>query len=346
MTQKTVLITGGTGYFGTLLSNAAFLQGYNVRVFDINKPTNKNLDRMEFYQGDIREPDAVRNACAGANIVLHNVAQVPLAKNSELFRTVNRIGTQVILESALDAGIEKVVYTSSSAVFGVPDSNPVNESTPPKPAESYGQAKLHGELLCKEFIDKGLNVSIVRPRTILGHGRLGIFQVLFEWVRCGQNIPVLGSGDNIYQFIHADDLCEIILRVAARKKPDTYNAGATNFCSMRETLEGLTTHAKTKSKVKSLPLKPLEIGMNIASTIGLSPLGKYHSLMYGRSLFFDNSKVLKDLKYKTKHDNISAICDSYDWYLDNYRQINMSSGGSPHQKAVKQGILKLGGYLI
>lgn len=346
MKQETVLVTGGSGYFGSLLSRAAIAKGYNVRVFDLNDPMDEDSNRLEFTKGDIRDPEAVRKACKGVDIVLHNVAQVPLAKDPELFRSVNHIGTQITLENALNAGVKKVVYTSSSAVFGVPESNPITESTTPKPAESYGQAKLYGEDLCKQYVAKGLNVSIVRPRTILGHGRLGIFQVLFEWVRRGQNVPVLGSGNNVYQFIHADDLCEIILRVTKKEAPDTYNAGATSFCSMRETLEGLTAYAKTKSKVKSLPHRPIELCMNIASAAGLSPLGKYHSLMYGRSLFFDNSKVRDDLNYETKHDNISAICDSYDWYLKNYRHIASSSGVSPHQTAVKQGILKLGGYLI
>src|SRR4030095_10518627 len=119
----------------------------------------------------------------------------------------------------------KVIYVSSSAVFGAPKSNPVTEETPPSPGEAYGRAKLEGETLCRYYANRGLDVTIIRPRTIMGHGRLGIFQILFEWIRGGYNIPVLGRGDNRYQFVHADDLADACLLSAERKGPSVYNCG-------------------------------------------------------------------------------------------------------------------------
>ena len=65
------------------------------------------------------------------------------------------------------------MYTSSSAIYGIPKLNPVKENTIPAPGEKYGEAKLMGEEICREFSQKGLHCSIIRPRTILGHGRLG-----------------------------------------------------------------------------------------------------------------------------------------------------------------------------
>src|SRR5262249_23642587 len=152
---------------------------------------------------------AVERAMAGSGIVYHCVAQVPLAKDKHLFRSVNVEGTRNLLRCAAAAKAAKVIYISSSAVFGVPKSNPVDETAIPVPGEAYGQAKLEGEQLCREFTETaGLDVTIIRPRTIMGHGRLGIFQILFEWIREGYNIPVLGRGDNVYQFVHADDLAD------------------------------------------------------------------------------------------------------------------------------------------
>lgn len=343
LTQKAVLITGGSGYFGEVLAKRVMEVGGEVRIFDKNAPQNS---KFKFFPGDIRDQKAVELACDGIDVVLHNVAQVPLAKDLELFHSVNIVGTKILLNAALKQHVQKVVYTSSSAVFGVPENNPVSEETTPTPMEAYGRAKLDGEKLCEYFSSLGLDVSIVRPRTILGHGRLGIFQILFEWVRTGKNIPVLGDGENIYQFIHADDLAEIILRVASRQGSETFNAGASRFCTMRHTLESLVAHAGTTSKVRSLPSKPVEVTMNIASSVGASPLGKYHSLMYGKSLYFNNDKVKNILNYETVHDNISAICDSYDWYKQHYQDLKSTDGVSPHKKAVKQGILKLVNYFL
>ena len=85
------------------------------------------------------------------------------------------------------------------------------------PVEEYGRAKLAGETLCWEYGRKGLDVSIVRPCTIVGHGRLGIFQILFEWIYQGKNIPVLSDGKNTYQFVHADDLAEACIQASTLK---------------------------------------------------------------------------------------------------------------------------------
>src|SRR5690606_36496929 len=118
--------------------------------------------------GDIRDFDAILAASAGVDVVYHNVAQVPLARDLALFDSVNRTGTLNMLEAARRGGVGKVVYTSSSAIYGVPRENPVTERTPPAPGEAYGAAKLAGERLCQQYASGGLDVSIIRPRTILG----------------------------------------------------------------------------------------------------------------------------------------------------------------------------------
>ena len=186
---------------GEALVSRLLSKNYHVRILDLNPPgiTHKNLS---FFQGDIRDEQLVLKACEGIDTVYHNVAQVPLAKNKTLFNSVIIGGMERLLSACKIQRVKKVIYTSSSAVFGVPESNPVTEEMIPKPRESYGRAKLEAETLCKLYVEKGLDISIIRPRTILGHGRLGIFQLLFEWIRLGRNIPVLGSGDNLYQFVH------------------------------------------------------------------------------------------------------------------------------------------------
>ena len=250
---ETVLVTGGSGYFGTVLTQQALASGKKVRILDRNPPAAPTL--VEYVEGDIRDRAAVRGACDGVDVVLHNVAQVPLARDRELFWSVNVVGTANLLVAARDAKVAKVVHTSSSAIFGIPEHNPVTEETPGRPLESYGRAKLQAELLCREAVDGGLDVTIVRPRTILGHGRLGIMAVLFEFVADGAPVFVIGSGDNRYQLVHANDLADACLRAAHRAGPTVYNIGAGEFGTMRETLEALVDHAGTGSRVRSLPAR-------------------------------------------------------------------------------------------
>ena len=335
-----VLVTGGSGYFGSTLRRHLRERGAEVRNFDL-VPCDDLGPNETYMRGDIRDPEAVRHACEGVEVVHHNVAQVPLAKDRHLFESVNITGTENLLAAARAAGVKKLVYTSSSAVFGVPEKNPVTEDMPPRPGEAYGRAKYEGEVRCRAWIEKGLDVSIVRPRTILGHGRLGIFQILFEWIRAGANVPVLGRGDNRYQFVHADDLACACLLAGERPGPSIYHAGAATFGTMREALESLCRHAGTRSRVKSVPMGPAVLGMKVTSALGLSPLGAYHALMYGRAMWFDCSRAVRELGWKPRFSNDEMLADSYDWYLAHREEVLSTRGASPHRSAVKQGLLEL-----
>ena len=329
------VITGGAGYFGSVLTDRARAQGHEVVVFDLNPPEDRSVEHII---GDVRDIAAVRAAFVGADVVLHNVAQVPLAKDRELFWSVNVVGTANVLLAARDAGVAKVVHTSSSAIFGIPDSNPVDESTRPRPLEAYGTAKLEAEFLCQDAVAAGLDVSIVRPRTVLGHGRLGIMAILFEFVADGAPVFVMGKGDNTYQFVHAEDLAEACLRAAQRSGPEIYNIGCRDFGTMRETLQALVDHAQTGSHVVGLPSKSAQMAMKVLGQSSLVPFAPYHWLVYGESLWFDVSKAERELEWEPTHSNASAVIDSYEWFLRNRATLG-GEGKSHHQSPAKLGLL-------
>ena len=337
---KLHVVTGGSGYFGNLLVARLLERGDKVRVFDILDADDRPA-AVEFIRGDIRDKQAVAKAVGGADSVHHNVAMVPLAKDKEAFWSVNSNGTLNLLEACRSAGVGKVVYTSSSAVFGVPEQLPVDEYVTPRPAEAYGKAKLAGEEMCWRFADQGLDVSIIRPRTIMGHGRLGIMQILFDWVREGRNIPVFDGGHNKYQFVHADDLAAACILAAERPGPRAYNIGAERFGTMRETIEALIEHAGTASQVRSVPAAPAAAAMNLTSALNLSPLGAYHALMYGEDMYFDGTRAREELGWTPRYSNAEMFCESYDWYLEHRDAVLAQKNASHHRSAVKQGILDL-----
>ena len=344
---RTVLITGGSGYFGSILADGALARGDDVRIFDLNPPEPPGegagvgaADRVEYVAGDVRDLDGLRAACDGVDVVLNNVAQVPLAKDRELFWSVNVTGTANVLLAARERGVSKVVHTSSSAIFGIPERNPVVEDTPGRPLEAYGKAKLEAEHLCHDAAATGLDVTIVRPRTILGHGRLGIIAVLFEFVAEGAPLYVLGKGDNRYQFVHANDLADAVLLASLREKPTTYNIGATEFGTMRETLQAVADHAGTGSQVRSLPVAPAKVGMKGLSLVGLAPFASYHWLLYAESLWFDTTKAQTELGWQPRHSNASALIESYDWFVA-HRDALEGEHRSHHQSPVRLGLLKV-----
>jgi nucleoside-diphosphate-sugar epimerase len=340
VTPQTVLVTGGSGYFGSILVDRALDRGDRVRILDLNEPDPRPGAAVEAVVGDVRDLATVRHASEGVDLVLHNVAQVPLAKDRDLFWSVNVVGTANVLLAARDGDVRKVVHTSSSAIFGIPDSNPVLEDTPPKPLEAYGRAKLEAEVLCREASTQGLDVSIVRPRTILGHGRLGIMAILFEFVAEGAPVYVLDGGHNRYQFVHAEDLADACLLAGDRPGSTTYNIGTTDFGTMRETLQALVDHAGTGSRVRSLPSAPAALAMRLVSTLGQAPFAPYHWLLYGESLWFDTTKAQTELGWQPTHSNASMVIESYEWFLAHRAELG-EGGRSHHQSPARLGLLKL-----
>jgi nucleoside-diphosphate-sugar epimerase len=333
-----LLVTGGSGYFGEILVDRALAQGHSVRIFDLNPPADRETS-VEYLEGDVRDRDALRAACDGVDAVLHNVAQVPLARDRALFESVNVTGTANVLVAARESRVRKLVHTSSSAVFGIPDHNPVTEDTPCKPLESYGRAKLEAELVCREAVAAGLDVTVIRPRTILGHGRLGIMAALFELVAEGAPVFVLGNGSNRYQFVHGSDLAAACLAAAERPGPAVYNIGAVEFGTMRETLQALVDHAATGSKVRSLPVAPAKAAMRGLAGLGMAPFAPYHWMLYGESLWFDVTRARTELGWEPVHSNASMLIESYDWFCAHRSQLS-ASGGSHHQSPVRMGVLR------
>jgi nucleoside-diphosphate-sugar epimerase len=332
----TSLVTGGSGYFGSLLVERLVARGDTVRVLDIADASDLP-DGVAFVKGDIRDPGTVNGAVAGCDVIYHNVAQVPLAKDPVLLRTVNVDGTRVLLDAAKQAGVGKVVHTSSSAVFGVPDSNPVLPTTVPNPQEAYGEAKLAAEWACLDACREGLDVTIVRPRTILGHGRLGIFGILFDWIADGADPIVLGSGANRYQFVHAEDLADACIAAAGVSGPGVFNIGTDRFGTMYEALDHLCAYAATGSVVRSLPARPTALAMRASAALHITPFAPYHWLMYANSMWFDIDHARRQLGWNPTWSTDDMFRQSYDWYVAHRDET--TDGASEHRRSTRQGAL-------
>jgi len=333
------LVTGGSGFFGEVLIEKLAASNAHIRNFDL-MPADSHPANVEYFRGDIRDAKAVCDACEGMDTIFHCVAQQPLSKDPPLMRAVNIEGTRNLLAAALDAGVRKIIFMSSTSIFGIPDELPIVRGTPAKPVEAYGRTKVAAEEVCREFIARGLDITLIRPRTILGHGRLGIFQMLFEWIREGSNVPVLGSGSAEFQFIHARDLAKAAILAAKQTGPKVYNIGTDRFGTTRGMLEALCKHAATGSKVRSVPDAPTRLLMAAATKLGLSPLGSYHYLAYSKPSYFDISDAMRELGWKPEYSNDEMLIESYDWYLAHRDEVARSKWASPHKSGVKQGILK------
>ena len=338
------LITGGSGFIGSNLAKLLIARGEKVRILDLWIDPNADK-QIEFFIGDINDRILVDRAIEGVDFVHHNVALVPLSKAGNEYQRVNVQGTQTILEAAIKAKVKMFSHMSSSAVFGLPTKMPITNETDRKPIEIYGHAKLAGEKLVLAAANEGMKVTIIRPRTVIGTGRLGIFQVLFEWIADGSNIFVIGEGSQLFQFVHVDDLCEVSIRACLQDTPGVYNIGTDQYGSLREDLEFLCDHAGTGVGVKKLPVKFAIEALKLLDRTGLSPLSPWHYLTYHKAYYFDSEPVYKALKWRPQYSNRAMMTKSYDWFIENRYTMKTLTNESPHKKPVKQGILKVIKYL-
>ena len=206
-----VLVTGGAGFLGVnLVRRLAERRDTVVRSLDIARLEGTDAGSVEEITGDIRDRSVARRAMASVDAVVHCAAALPLYRREDILST-DVEGTRILLEEAFREGVDRFVFISSTAVYGVPERVPVLETDPLVGVGPYGRAKILAEQVCDGFRSRGMNVPVLRPKSFIGPERLGVFSLLYDWAADGKGFPVLGSGGNRYQLLDVRDLCEAVL---------------------------------------------------------------------------------------------------------------------------------------
>lgn len=344
-TKSNYLITGGAGFFGLHLAHHFAKKGASSTLLDIAPFLKEEYPAgSEFIQADVRDKGALDRVLSDGKItgVVHGAAALPLCKKQEIL-DVNVNGTRAVLQSALDHGVKRLVHISSTAVYGVPEKHPLYETDPVDGVGPYGLSKIEAEKLCGEFRKKGLCVAVIRPKTFIGTGRLGVFQILYDWVERGKRIPVIGNGKNRYQLLEVEDLCEAVwlaLTSPADKANDTFNVGAKRYATVNEDVGALCVQAKSGARVFPTPAWLVKPALAFFEALKLSPLYKWVYGTADKDSFVSTEKIEKALGWKPKYSNAEALIRSYQWYLDHKAEIAEGTGVT-HRIAWNQGILKV-----
>ncbi len=336
-----ILVTGGSGFLGIALVRRLVEDGYLPRILDINDLNDAQLeDIVEFIKGDVRDARAVAEACQGIDTVFHLAAAVLPTRGKKAYTSINAGGTRNVLQASLEHGVKQVIHISTSAIYGVPPRLPVTEDTGFRPMGYYGQAKFQGEQEVRRQRQKGLRVCILRPRTIIGTERLGIFHILFDWIKGGKRIPIIGPGNNLFQFVSARDVVEASLLAAQLESNDDFNIGAEEYSTVRADLEALVKHAGSGSRVVSIPAPLVKVSLQLLDALRLSPLMDWQYKVADKPFYFDISKAKRVLSWQPQDSNLKMFTDSYDWYIGHFKD-SASAYGSTHRQAVRQRALRL-----
>lgn len=333
-------VTGAAGFLGSHIVEKLCQMGEtDIIALDVLS-SDQAFDAVRYVQGSVLDRALLLDLTKNVDYIHHNAALVPLTKSGQEFYQVNVIGTRNIVECCRQNRVKKLIHMSSSAIYGIPEDMPITDSTPYVPIEVYGQSKLDGEKEVWRYMDEGGNACCIRPRTIIGgKSRLGIFQVLFEWIAEGKNIYVIGEGNNLFQFVHVDDLIDASIKAAFSDNTGRYNIGAAQYRTLRADLEALCAYARTSSKVKSLPVALTKCALYAMDKARLSPLAPWHYLTYHKPFVFDISRAQRELGWAPRFSNIDALIESYEWYQAHRGQ--MVDENSTHKKPVQQRILKI-----
>ena len=286
-----IVVTGGSGVLGGNLLRRLGGDGWQVHGVDLSPPPVAPDDAHDHTVADVRDVAAMSRVLAGADAVVHCASALPSYPPGEIHSVIVD-GTRAVLSAARDRGVRHVVHISTTAVYGLPAVVPTTEEYPRDPVDVYGLAKAAAEQVCERFRDDGLCVSILRPKTFVGAGRMGLFAMLFEWADEGRHFPVLGRGDVRIQMCAIEDLLDCITGVLAAEREvanDTYNVAATRFGTLREDFQAVLDAAGHGRRVVSVPAQPTVFLLRLLQRARLSPV-------YGRLLF----KLLADSYVSTE----------------------------------------------
>ena len=340
-----IAITGGAGFLGYHLANHLADKGERCCLLDIAPFEESDYPKdTRFLTVDVRDFTEVRDAIKRRKVscIIHAAAALPLWKREDIF-SVNVDGTRNVLTVAKDLGIPRVVLVSSTAVYGVPKVHPLFEDNPMVGVGAYGESKVQAEQIGQQVRETGLCVPIVRPKTFVGTGRLGVFQILYDWVESGCRIPVIGNGKNRYQLLEVEDLCEAIWLCVSGPETevnDTFNVGAEEFGTVREDVGALCEYAGSGARVMGTPAWLVKPALAAFEALHLSPLYKW---VYGTAdtdSYVSIDKLNEVLGWKPRFSNAEALIRSYQWYLDHKDEAD-SATGITHRVAWNQGILKV-----
>ena len=231
-----VLVTGGSGYVGTMLVNDLLSHFHQVTVLDNDWFGNKLVpsSNLSLWKGDIRELDRYCFNDFDSIIHLANIANDPAVElNPKLSWEVNVLASQQLIEKAVDSDIKQFIFASSGSVYGIRNEEKVTEELKPVPISTYNKTKMIAERVFLSYREK-IKVHCVRPATVCGWSpqmRLDVCVNLLTFQALKEGKITVFGGDQIRPNIHIRDLCNVYMHFLENPQLDSgfYNAGFENF---------------------------------------------------------------------------------------------------------------------
>ncbi|HAI76573.1 MAG TPA: hypothetical protein DCM08_10030 [Microscillaceae bacterium] len=267
MEEKVVFVTGATGYIGKRLCAELLAQGYRVKALCRQLPTTAPMPNLEWVVGDLTNETDLKTLVAGCSQGFHLAAYAKVwAKDPATFFRINVEGTTYLLEAALQAGVKRVVLTSTAGVLGAsPDATTLcdENQTPIFPlTTAYEKTKAIAEHKAKAFLQKGMDIITVNPTRVYGPGLLSDSNAVTKILKqygAGKWKFMPGNGQSIGNYVFVEDVVQgLLLALWHGKSGERYILGGENasYCTLFDTMGQVTG--------KTLKLYPMPLSVMMA----------------------------------------------------------------------------------
>jgi dTDP-glucose 4,6-dehydratase len=313
--MKNVLITGAGGFIGSHLTERLVELGFNVTAFiRYNSRNNwgwleksKYLNEIKIITGDVRDYDSVRNAMKGVDAVFHLAALIgiPYSYVSPLaYIKTNVEGTYNILQAARDLGIERVIHTSTSEVYGTAQFVPISESHPINPQSPYAASKAAADFLALSYYRAfDLPVIVLRPFNTYGprQSARAIIPTIITQILAGNREIKLGNINSTRDFNYVADIVDAFIQISKCDEAigKVINAGSGKEISIEELVRTITSIIGVEVKI----IQEEERKRPDKSEV--------------MRLICDNSQIKKLINWAPKYDLISGLKITIEWIKKN-----------------------------
>jgi nucleoside-diphosphate-sugar epimerase len=289
-----ISVTGGAGFIGRHFCRRLRPRQSLHSILDI-RPTPEPGPDFRQVLGDVRDPDAVRAALEGADAVLHlAAAHHDFGISPDTFFSVNEEGARVLCQGMDEAGIRTVCFFSTVAVYGSEAEHP-DESAACRPESPYGESKLAGENVFRDWMQQGdgRSVLIIRPTVTFGPGHFANVYTLIRQIRSRMFVRV-GPGRNRKSLVYVDNLVDATLELWSRLEP-----GQVDICNMVDKPD-LTSREISDAVYRALGRRPPRIGIPMwAALLAALPFDLTIALT-GRNLPISSARVKKFAQANTR----------------------------------------------
>ena len=306
------VITGGSGFLGTeLIKQLQYRGEQSIIVLDIVKPKEK----IAFHHTDLAS--TIDFIFTEDDILIHLAARqyhekIPCKNRQAFFEDVNTVGTEKLLEKSFHDGCRNMLFFSTDMVYGKPQYLPIKEDHPLLPFGYYGKSKKLAEDICRKFRTRGYNITIFRPRLIIGKGRLGILKKLFTLIQHNLPVPMIGAGQNCYQMISVHDCARAALLAVEHGFPNKeYNLGSANPPTVKALLSELARQVNSHSMMIPTNGPIIKGCLGLIGKIGLEIMYKEQYMIADENYILDISQAEQDLRWTPHDSDESMITEAY-----------------------------------